>query len=207
MSDLDENEEKCKNLNQLDGNGECIVVSAGSVSLGSSVEECGEHISLAPLSLPHSYVTYSDTRDNNNLNKSIGDSSGEIFKSNTQKADHNVDSNADDDSNDCNVKKFLCDECQEQFFKMKGLLIHYKHAHNDDSATTEDKSSVDQYVLVSSPSVDELEMLKKNADKCDTDKVKPIDLTESVSAEEETNSECEERNKTEEEEIKKLDET
>ena len=143
MSDLDENEEKCKNLNQLDGNGECIVVSAGSVSLGSSVEECGEHISLAPLSLPHSYVTYSDTRDNNNLNKSIGDSSGEIFKSNTQKADHNVDSNADDDSNDCNIKKFLCDECQEQFFKMKGLLIHYKHAHNDDSATTEDKSSVD----------------------------------------------------------------
>ena len=192
VSDSDENEEKCKNLNQLDGNGDCIVVSAGSVSLGSSVEECGEQISLAPPSLPCSYVTYSDTTDNNNLNKSIGESLGEIFNSNAQKADHNIDSNADDDSNDCNVKKFLCDKCPEQFFKMKGLIIHYKHAHNDDSATTEDKSSVDQYVLVSSSSVDELEMLKKNADKCDTDKVKPIDLTESEPPEEETNSECEE---------------
>ena len=30
VSDLDENEEKHKNLNQLDGNGDCIVVSAGS---------------------------------------------------------------------------------------------------------------------------------------------------------------------------------
>ena len=109
VSDSDENEEKCKNLNQLDGNGDCIVVSAGSVSLGSSVEECGEQISLAPPSLPCSYVTYSDTTDNNNLNKSIGESLGEIFNSNAQKADHNVDSNADDDSNDCNVKKFLCD--------------------------------------------------------------------------------------------------
>ena len=96
----------------------------------------------------------------------------------------------------------LKSSCPEQFFKMKGLLIHYKHAHNDDSATTEDKSSVDQYVLVSSSSADELEMLKKNADKCDTDKVKLIDLTESEPPEEETNSECEERNKTEEEEIK-----
>ena len=46
VSDLDENEKKRKNLNQLDGNGDCIVVSAGSVSLGSSVEECGEQISL-----------------------------------------------------------------------------------------------------------------------------------------------------------------
>ena len=96
----------------------------------------------------------------------------------------------------------LKSSCPEQFFKMKGLLIHYKHAHNDDSATTEDKSSVNQYVLVSSSSADELEMLKKNADKCDTDKVKLIDLTESEPPEEETNSECEERNKTEEEEIK-----
>ena len=42
VSDSDENEEKRKNLNQLDGNGDCIVVSAGSVSLGSSIEECGE---------------------------------------------------------------------------------------------------------------------------------------------------------------------
>ena len=106
VSDSDKNEEKCKNLNQLDGNGDCIVVSAGSVSLGSSIEECGEQISLAPPSLPCSYVTYSDMTDNN-LNKSIGDSLGEIFNSNAQKADHNVDSNADDDSNDCNVKKFL----------------------------------------------------------------------------------------------------
>ena len=45
-------------------------------------------------------------------------------------------------------------------------------------------------------------MLKKNADKCDTDKVKLIDLTESEPPEGETNSECEEQNKTEEEEIK-----
>ena len=37
VSDSDDNEEKCKNLKQLDGNGDCIVVSAGSVSLGSSV--------------------------------------------------------------------------------------------------------------------------------------------------------------------------
>ena len=164
MSDSDENEEKHKNLNQLHGNGDCTVVSAGSVSLGSSVEECGEQISLAPPSLPRSYVTYSDTTEHNNLNKSIGESLGEIFNS---YADHKVDSNADDDSNDCNVKKYLCDKCPEQFFKMKGLLIHYKHAHNDDSATTEDKSSVNHCVLVSSSSVDELEMLKKNADKCD----------------------------------------
>ena len=164
VSDSVENEEKCKNLNQLDGNGDCIVVSAGSVSLGSSVEECGEQISLAPPLLPRSYVTYSDRTENNNLNKSIGESLGEIFNSHT---DHNVDSNADDESNDCNVKKYLCDEFPEQFFKMKGLLIHYKHAHNDDSATTEDKSSVNHCVLVSSSSVDELEMLKKNADKCD----------------------------------------
>ena len=204
MSDSDKNEEKHKNLSQMDGNGVCIVVSAGSVSLGSSVEECGEQISLAPLSLPHSYVTYSDMTDNNNLNKSIGDTLGEIFNSNTQKADHNVDSNADDDSN---IKKFLCDECPEWIFKMKALLIHYKHAHNDDSATTEDKSLVDQYVLVSSSSADELEMLKKNADKCNPDKVKPIDLIESEPPEEETNSECEEQNKTEKEEIKTLDET
>ena len=123
VSDSEENEDKCKNLNQLDGNGDCIVVSAGSVSLGSSVEECGEQISLAPQSLHCSYVTYSDTTDNNNWNKSIGDSLGEIF--NAQKADHNIDSNADDDSNNCNIKKFLYDECPEQFFKMKGLLIHY----------------------------------------------------------------------------------
>ena len=197
VSDSDENEEKCKNLNQLDGNGDCIVVSAGSVSLGSSVEECGEQISLAPPSLPHSYVTYSDMTEHNNLNKSTGESLGEIFNS---YADHKVDSNADDDSNDCNVKKYLCDKCPERFFKMKGLLIHYKHAHNDDSATTEDKSSVDLCVLVSSSSADELEMLKKNADKCDTDEVKTIDLTESEPPEEETNSE-------KEEEIKKLDET
>ena len=102
VSDSDENEEKCKNLNQLDGNGDCIVVSAGSVSLGSSFEECGEQISLAPLSLPRSYVTYSDTTENNNLNKSIGESLGEIFNSHS---DHNVDSNTGDDSNNCNVKK------------------------------------------------------------------------------------------------------
>ena len=201
MSDSDENEEKHKNLNQLDGNGDCIVVSAGSVSLGSSIEECGEQISLGPPLLPRSYVTYSDMTDNNNLNKSIGESLGEIFNSNAQKADHNID------SNDCNIKKFLCDECLEQFFKMKGLIIHYKHAHNDDSATTEDKSLVDNYVLVSSSSADELEMLKKNADKCDTYKVKPIDLTESDLPEEETHSKCEERNKTEEEEIEILAET
>ena len=144
MSDSDENEEKCKNLNQLDGNGDCIVVSAGSVSLGSSVEECGEQISLAPPSLPCSYVTYSDTTENNNLNKSIGESLGEIFNNH---ADHNVDSNTGNDSNNCNIKKYLCDECLEWFFKMKGLLIHYKHAHNDDSATTEDKSSVYHCVL------------------------------------------------------------
>ena len=197
VSDSDENEEKHKNLNQLDGNGDCIVVSAGSVSLWSSVEECGEQISLAPPSLPCSYVTYSDMTENNNLNKSIGESLGEIFNSH---ADHKVDSNVDDDSNDCNIKKYLCDECLEQFFKMKGLLIHYKHAHNDDSATTEDKSLVDLCVLVSSSSKDELEMLKKNADKCDTDEVKTIDSTESEPPEEETNSE-------KEEEIKKLDET
>ena len=43
-------------------------------------------------------------------------------------------------------------------------------------------------------------MLKKNADKCDTDEVKTIDLTESEPPEEETNSE-------KEEEIIKLDET
>ena len=135
------------------------------------------------------------------MNKSIGESLGEIFNSNAQKADHYVD------SNDCNIKRFLGDECPEWFFKMKGLIIHYKHAHNDDSATTEDKSSVDNYVLVSSSSVDELEMLKKNTDKCHTDKVKLIDLTESELPEEETHSECEERNKTEEEEMEILDET
>ena len=55
--------------------------------------------------------------ENNNLNKSIGESLGEIFNSH---ADHNVDSNTGDDSNDCNVKKYLCDECPEWFFKMKG---------------------------------------------------------------------------------------
>ena len=190
VSDSDENEEKRKNLNQLDGNGDCIIVSGGSLSVGSSVEECGEKISLAPASLPSSYVTYSDTTDN--LNRSIGDTLDELFNSNAHKSDHYVDSNADDDSNG-DIKKYLCDECPERFFKIRGLLIHYKHAHNDDSATTEDKSSVDKYVLVSSSSADELEMLKKNADKSDTDKVKPIDLTESEAPEEETNSESEDK--------------
>ena len=136
-------------------------------------------------------MTYSDTTDNN-LNRSIGDTLDELFNSNAHKSDHYVDSNADDDSNG-DIKKYLCDECPERFFKIKGLLIHYKHAHNDDSATTEDKSSVDKYVLVSSSSADELEMLKKNADKSDTDKVKPIDLTESEAPEEETNSESEDK--------------
>ena len=126
------------------------------------------------------------------LSKCDKDTLDELFNSNAHKSDHYVDSNADDDSNG-DIKKYLCDECPERFFKIKGLLIHYKHAHNDDSATTEDKSSTDKYVLVSSSSADELEMLKKNADKSDTDKVKPIDLTESEAPEEETNSESDDK--------------
>ena len=172
VSDSDDNEEKRRKLNQLDGNGDCVVLSAESVSVGSSVEECGDKISLAPPSLPWSYVTYSDTADS--LNRTIADTLSDLFgnrnesntNSNAESSDSNVeasdshddkieikveDSENNDDEGD---KLYCCSECPEKLFTSDGLSCHYRHAHISGSSDTEHKSSSDEVVLLPSSSSD-----------------------------------------------------
>ena len=79
VSSSDENDAKQKNLKQLDGNGDSSIVSVvGTISMGSSVEEIGDKISLAAASSTPSYVTYSDTTET--LNQTISETLSEVFE-------------------------------------------------------------------------------------------------------------------------------
>ena len=170
VSDSDENEEKRKNLQQVDGNGsDCVVMSttAGSnILFGSSIEECGDKISLAPaLSMP-SCVTISDT--------SAKHSNG---NSNANADDSHANSNALRLT--CLLKRYdsektvFCDLCPEIFFTLDGLLRHNKSVHDSEESDT----SQSEYPLA--------ECLILSSDGCvqsseiETDKdVAEIDMTE-----------------------------
>ena len=140
VSDSDDNDEKRRKLNQLDGNGDCAVLSAESFSVGSSIEECGDKISLGPHSLPLSYVTYSDMTDS--LNRTIADTLSDLFGNhNKSNADSNVesgDSHADkieinvedcENNDEEGEKLYCCSECPEKLFTSDGLSCHYRHTH------------------------------------------------------------------------------
>ena len=201
VSSSDENDTKKKNLNQLDGNGDSSIVSVvGTISMGSSVEEIGDKISLAPASSTPSYVTYSDTTET--LNQTISETLSEVFEmrghyymkqnetvqevSKSRNAYKSNDSNGTiSDSNDRKfdsnaqrvgskdqdletelprVKKWNCDKCTESFFKMEGLICHYKHAHYTDSDTECRSTENEEIILINSTtpsSSDEIEEIKE----------------------------------------------
>ena len=129
VSSSDEDTSKDR-LKQLDGN-------------GSSVEECGEKISIPPPSIPGSFVTYSDTTESTVMNKTIGECLSEIYG---PQLDSNADSDADTcDSNAHETGKigsvfdgyYYCSECPAKLLTSEGLRVHYKHAHISGTSDTE----------------------------------------------------------------------
>ena len=133
VSDSDENEEKRKDLQQVDGNGsDCVVMSttAGSnILFGSSIEECGDKISLAPaLSMP-SCVTISDTsakHSNGNSNANADDSHANSNALRLTCLLKHYDSE----------KTVFCDLCPENFFTLDRLLRHNKSVHDSEESDT-----------------------------------------------------------------------
>ena len=130
VSDSDESDDKKKKLHQLDGNGsDCVIMNttaASSFSFGSSVEECGDQISLAPASSVPSFVTISDTSEKNG--SSYDDSHGLPVNSNADGNAVQYDSHGDG--------FFYCNLCPHKFFTDRGLARHYKSAHDSEESDT-----------------------------------------------------------------------
>ena len=158
VSDDEEDKDRKDMPGQVDGNGFDVIylgsssddalqsqqeVADSSMSsvpiFSSSVEEIGDRISLAAASTCPSNATYSDTTDTDNvMEKSIGESLGEIFPGNSHGDSHahtdsHGDSHADIGSAQYQAvmkeKTAFCKICPSSFYSAGGLKWHDALAH------------------------------------------------------------------------------
>ena len=155
VSDDDKDKDRKNMPGQVDGNGFDVIylgsssddalqsqqeVADSSMSslpiFSSSVEEIGDRISLAAASTCPSNATYSDTTDTDNImEKSIGESLGEIFPGNSNGDSHaHTDSHADSHGSAkyqavMKEKTSFCKVCPSSFYSAGGLKWHDALAH------------------------------------------------------------------------------